>query len=340
MKVAVTSFAHTHALGYCRLLAATPGVELLTCDPGPHPAAELRGRNLAESLDVPFVEDSEELWRWGPDAVVVTSENARHRADVERAAAVGADILCEKPLATTWSDGLAIRDAVESAGVMLMVAFPVRFAPAIEEVAAQYRAGRLGEVVAFRGNNNGKLPAERAWFADPELSGGGALVDHVVHIADLVEAITGAVPRDVTSITNSILYPGRRAETGALTTVTYDDGTVAAIDSSWSVPRNAPAWGGLRLSVLTSQGTVDLDLFDTAVRGVDASGRALEHRYGSDLDSRMLGTFLDAVAHGGHPEPSLRSGLRTLAIVLAAQESARTGRRVDIAELLGEDLPA
>ncbi len=339
MKVAITSFAHTHALGYSRLLAAMPGVELLTCDAGEHPPEELRGRALADELGVPYVDDRDALWDWGPDAVVVTSENARHRADVEQAAAVGAHILCEKPLATTWSDGLAIRDAVERAGVTLMVAFPVRFSPAFERVRAEYRSGALGELIAIRGNNNGKLPAERAWFADPELSGGGALVDHVVHIADLVEALSGAAPRRVTAVSNQILHRDRGTETGALSTVEYDDGTIAAIDSSWNVPPGAPAWGGLWLSVLGSRGTVDLDLFDTAVRGIDRSGRSLEHRYGSDLDARMLAVFLDAVRQGGHPDPSLRSGLRTLSVVLAAQESARTGRRVDIVDLLGEGVP-
>ena len=65
------------------------------------------------------------------------------------------------------------------------------------------------------------------------------------------------------------------------------------------------------------------------MRGTTA-GRAAELRYGADLDAAMLTTFLDAVRSGGRPQPDLEVGMRTLRIVLAAQESARTGRTISL----------
>jgi 1,5-anhydro-D-fructose reductase (1,5-anhydro-D-mannitol-forming) len=352
LRIGVLSFAHTHAVGYLSALRAMPDVEVIGSDPdgvSTGPATdELRGRDLAEALGVEYADSYDELFAWSPDAVVVTSENARHRELVERAAAAGVHVLCEKPLATTWEDGLAIRDAVERAGVLLMVAFPVRFASAFAKLRATHDAGALGQLFSVRGANNGMLPLSRDWFTDPALSGGGALADHVVHIADLLEALTGSAPRTVTAVTNRVLHAERAgvrssadptggapagAETGGLVSITYEDGLIAAIDCSWSMPDTSAVWGGLTLDVAGTGGTVSLDLFGPAAHGiVAATGLPIELRYGADLDATMLRTFLDAVRTGVQPQPDVRVGLRTLSIVLAAQESARTGRTVAISE--------
>jgi predicted dehydrogenase len=339
LKVGVLSFAHTHAVGYLAALAAMPDVEVRGSDPdgvstGPTPG-ELRGADLAAALGVEYSASYEELLAWGPDAVVVTSENARHRELVEAAAAAGAHVLCEKPLATTWEDGLAIRDAVERAGVTLMMAFPVRFASAFDRLRATHDSGALGTVFSVRGANNGMLPSTRDWFTDPALSGGGAIVDHVVHIADLVDGLTSATPVSVTAVANRVLHADRaRAETAGLVTVTYDTGMLVAIDCSWSRPDTSPVWGGLTFDVAGTGGTVSVDFFGAATRGSDAvDGRPIELRYGADHDLPMLRTFLDAVRSGTQPQPDVEVGLRTLSIVLAAQGSVRTGRTVPVQQV-------
>jgi predicted dehydrogenase len=336
LRVGVLSFAHTHAISYLGALAAMPDVEVRGTDPGGVSTGtalgDLRGAGLARALDAGYADTVDELLAWGPDAVIVTSENARHREYVELAAAAGVHVLCEKPLATSWQDGLAIRDAVDRAGVLLMMAFPVRFASAFDRLRATRGSGALGRVFSVRGANNGMLPLARDWFTDARLSGGGALVDHVVHVADLIDGLTGAAPVSVTAVANRVLHAGRaNAETAGLVTITYDDGTIAAVDCSWSRPDTSPVWGGLTLDVAGTGGTVSVDFFGAAARGLDAvGGRPIELRYGPDHDLPMLRTFLAAVASGEQPQPDVGVGLRTLSIVLAAQESVRTGRTVAV----------
>lgn len=336
LRVGVMSFAHTHAIAYVNTLAAMPGIELRAADPDGVSTGtgivELRGRDLAESLGVSYAETYEELLAWSPDAVVVTGENAQHRHLVELAAAAGADILCEKPLATTWEDGLAIRRAIEDAGVMLMVAFPVRFASTFQQLRSAYDAGALGQLFAIRGSNNGMLPVGRDWFAEPARSGGGAIVDHVVHIADMLEGLMHAAPLSVTAIANQKLDAARaKAETAGLVTITYDNDVIAAVDCSWSVPETSPTWGGLQLSVAGTGGTVDIDFFGPSAKGLAReSGRPIVLRYGPDFDATLLRTFIDAVRRGEQPQPDIEVGLRTLSIVLAAQESIRTGRTIEV----------
>ncbi|TDN43691.1 putative dehydrogenase [Curtobacterium flaccumfaciens] len=336
LRIGVLSFAHTHAVGYLAALAAMPDVEVRGADPDGvstgTAVGELRGADLAAALGVGYADTYDELLAWAPDAVVVTSENARHRELVELAAAAGAHVLCEKPLATTWQDGLAMRDAVDRAGVVLMMAFPVRFASAFDRLRATHDSGALGTVFSVRGANTGMLPRTRDWFTDPSMSGGGALVDHVVHIADLLDGLTGAAPVSVTAVANRVLHADRaRAETAGLVTVTYDSGMVAAIDCSWSRPDTSPVWGGLTLDVAGTGGTVSVDFFGAAARGLHAvDGRPIELRYGADPDVAMLRAFLDAVRSGVRPQPDVGVGLRTLSVVLAAQESVRTGRTVAV----------
>ncbi|MFF1572330.1 Gfo/Idh/MocA family protein [Leifsonia sp. NPDC058292] len=334
LKVAVLSFAHTHAIGYSRLLAGRDDIELVITDPdgASAPDDSPRGADLAGMLGVPYVHSYEEALAWGPDAVIVTAENARHRSLVEQAAAAGAHILCEKPLATTVDDARAMVAAAERAGVTLMTAYPVRFASSFRDAVARVRSGQLGTVVGVKGTNNGKIPlADRAWFTDPALSGGGALVDHVVHCADLLDELLGELPATVRAVSNRMLHAdsGVQVETGGLVTAVYPSGVVATIDCSWSVPDSAATWGGVTLQITGTRGTITVAPFAQHVSGYDLGGPVWTGT-GDDLDAAMLGEFLHAVREGRPAVPGGDVGVRTLQIVAAAQASAATGQPVAV----------
>ena len=67
-------------------------------------------------------------------------------------------MLCEKPIATTLEDADAMTAACAAAGVQLMIAHPVRFAPAFVGLREVVAAGTLGEIVSIAGTNNGRIP--------------------------------------------------------------------------------------------------------------------------------------------------------------------------------------
>jgi predicted dehydrogenase len=323
LKVALMSCAHTHAAGYAALLEARGDVDLVVADPDGY--GDVRGARVLPSF--------EEAWRVlpeGPDAIVVTSANAHHRDLVLEAARRGVHVLCEKPLATTVPDAEEMVAACREAGVVLMTAFPVHFAPEVEALRTAVADGSLGEVIGLTGTNNGKLPAARDWFTDVELAGGGAMVDHTVHLAEILDSVLGA-PASVHAVTNRILYAdraGEGAETGGLVTLTYDSGVVATIDCSWSQPADAPTWGGLRLQALGTGGQLQIDAFAQHVGG---HGQWLP--YGTDTDALLLDAFLGAVREGTAVDPTGEVGLRTVRVVAAAQESVRTGQPVPLAGL-------
>src|SRR5699024_8861833 len=207
---------------------------------------------------------------------------AHHKDLVLEAARRGVHVLCEKPLATTVADAEEIVAACREADVVLMTAFPVHFSPAVESLRSALADGALGEVIGLTGTNNGKLPPARDWFTDVDLAGGGAVVDHTVPLAESLGSALGA-PAPAPPPPHRLPHAaraGEAAEAGGLVTLTYDSGLVATIDCSWSLPNDAPTWGGLRLQALGTGGQVQIDAFAQHVGG---PGRWLP--YGSDLDA-------------------------------------------------------
>jgi predicted dehydrogenase len=189
----------------------------------------------------------------------------------------------------------------------------------------------LGRVLSTCGTNNGQAPiASRRWFVDPDLAGGGSLIDHTVHLADLVDDLVDARPVEVYAQTNRIVHAEAvSVETGGLVVVTYDDGTVSTIDCSWSAPATYPSWGGLTLTVECEGGTADFDAFSDRIEHYDDQlGRMRWIDYGTDLDALMLDAFLAGVRSGNQVQPDGEAGYRTLQLVLAAYESAETGQPV------------
>ena len=149
MKIGIMSFAHLHAEAYIQNLRSAPDVEMI----GLADENFARGQKYAQDFGVRQFRTYSELLDAGPDAVVICSENNRHRALVEMAAAAGCQVLCEKPLATTLADAQAILDACTKAGVLLMTAFPMRFSTPVEAVKARLDCGDLGRIYCFNGTN-------------------------------------------------------------------------------------------------------------------------------------------------------------------------------------------
>jgi len=318
------SFAHLHAAGYARLLHATPGVEVLIADDD-----ATRGRYWADELGVPLFDSYTALLDHAPDGVVICAENVRHRPLTEVAAAAGAAVLCEKPLATTEDDARAMIDACAAAGVTLMTAFPMRFSPPVAALAAAVGAGQVGRIHAMTGTNPGRMPT--GWFTDPRLSGGGAVTDHTVHLADLMCWLTGSEPATVYAQTNDLIHPDAGVETGGLIAVTFTDGTVATIDCSWSRLDTYPTWGTVTLEVVGDGGVLTVDAFRQHITTYTDTTRW--RPFGTDPDAGLVAEFLAAIRDRRPTRPDGVDGYRATAVALAAYRSAATGQPAAVTPL-------
>jgi len=329
MKIGILSFAHHHAEAYIANLRAIAGVELF----GVADEEVARGQRLAAQYETRFYPSYEALLAAGPDGVIVTSENSKHRSMVEMAAAAGVNVLCEKPLATNVADARAIVDACQKAGVLLMTAFPMRFSTPLVEVKSLLDNGDLGQVYCFNATNNGELPTKhRAWFVDKELAGGGALMDHTVHLVDIMRWYLGSEVSEVYAQTNRIIHHDEvDVETGGLELITFRSGVFASIDASWSRPSYWPAWGGLAFEMVTERGAVIVDAFKQNLTVYShAYQRPLWQFWGSDANQAMITEFAAAIREDRQPRVTGIDGLRAVEATAAAYESAATGQPVKL----------
>jgi len=330
VRLALLGVAHVHAEAYATLLRAraeSGDVQLIGfCEADPALARDFALVSGLSCLPLP------ELLAAGPDGVIVCSETSGHLELVRAAAAAGAHVLCEKPIAIHEQDALSMRQACEAAGVQFVTAFPARFSASVQALGQAIGTGELGAALSYSGVNHSVAPdRHHPWFSRPELSGGGAGMDHIVHLADLLRYF-GERPTEVYACLRPVpewVRPESAATDAAgLVTLRLASGATATIDCSWSRPPGYPRWGQLRLDLVASRGVVSLDVFAQHLQ-VSGAGHTWEG-YGPDLNASMLEDFLHVCREGQPGRADWRDGYEALRVVRAAYASAASRQPVPV----------
>jgi predicted dehydrogenase len=329
MRIGLLSFAHLHAEAYIQLLQTMPGVEFI----GLADEDLARGRHFADHFKAHLFPTYADLLATKPDGVVICSENARHAPLVIQAAHAGVHVLCEKPLATTLGDAHEMLVACKHANIHLMIAFPMRFSTPLLEAKKVLDSGKLGQIYGINSVNQGECPKHlRPWFVDKTLAGGGALMDHIVHLADVMRWYFHSEVVEVFAEANHILYADQTdVETGGLVMLTFANGVFASIDCSWSKPPYYPTWGGLGMEIVAEKGLLTVDAFkQTATVHQHSLGRSQWQYWGSDANAAMLAEFVACIRENRAPAVTGQDGYKALEIVLAAYRSVETGQPVKL----------
>ncbi len=334
LGVAIIGCAHRpHAWSYARALAGSPGARLSgVFDPTP----EL-GRSIADEFDVAYHRDVSGLLE-SPDveAAVICSATVEHRRLAELAASRGRHVLCEKPIATTVEDARAMIEACSWAGVQLHTAFVTRFLPLVQQVRSILLAGELGDLVAMVGGNRGRPPLPPqypGWITTPSESGGGALIDHSVHITDVMRHLSGREVERVAAEVGSLMW-NLDVDDTALMSLVFNGGMVASIDPSWSVPAGNPWDYDFYLRVIGTLGSLSINDMAESLRLVsDRRGGGLRLvPFGDDVDAAMIDAFAASIRAGHVLSPCAdgEDGLRALEVALAGYEAAETAATISL----------
>lgn len=325
-KIGIMSFAHMHAYSYAQCLKNIAGAAF----PAVWDDNAARGKKAAKQFGAKFIGDMDAFLGSGLDGVIVTSENMKHRAMVEKAAAAGLWILCEKPLAPSVDDAKAMVSVCKKARVGLGTAFPCRYVSAMKNAHDRIQAGEFGDILAASCTNHGMFPG--GWFADDSLSGGGATMDHTVHVVDALRWILGR------EFTKAYCELGNQFHAGSIQTddlgsvhLEMEGGIQVQHLASWSRPKSFPTWGDVTIEFIGTKGVLNIDAFNQKLNVYsDAAMKAEWAFWGDNPDMGLVSDFVASVDARREPSVTGLDGLRAVQVTAAAYKSVQTGRMIKV----------
>ncbi|MEU5256938.1 Gfo/Idh/MocA family protein [Streptomyces longwoodensis] len=185
-----------------------------------------RAQDLALRLGETAAPGVDEIFRWGVDAVVITTSTSAHADLIGRAARSGLPVFCEKPIALDLPGTLQAIAEVESAGTVLQMGFQRRFDTGYTGAREAVRSGRLGRLHTVRAVTSDQAPPPPEWLP----VSGGIYRDALIHDFDALRWVTGREVVDVYAAGSDAGPPVFRAagdvDTAAVV-LTLDDGTLA-----------------------------------------------------------------------------------------------------------------
>jgi predicted dehydrogenase len=192
------------------------------------------------------------------EAVLITAPTAHHRALVLATVAAGKPLLCEKPLAPSFPAVEEMVDAVERAGVTAQVGFHSRFHPLFHWLRDVIDEGTLGAPMGYVLRDDQFWPTgdvvagHSSWRSDVTQAGGGALLEHSIHSADILCWLFGPAHR-VFAVSRNVF--GYTVEDTAALTVTHRTGVIGTLLTIFNGVRGREE---RRFEVFFERGSVEL----------------------------------------------------------------------------------
>ncbi|MFA5858650.1 MAG: Gfo/Idh/MocA family oxidoreductase [Elusimicrobiota bacterium] len=325
-KVAVLSYAHMHAGSYSSALKKIKNTELACI----WDEDAKRGSTMAERFKAPYIPNLDDVLAKDIDAVIVCTSNIEHKDVVIKAAKAKKHVMCEKPLAVTVTDGKKMIEECRKNGVILMTAFPCRYSTPMMRLKQVVEDGLVGDILAMRGTNRGTMPG--GWFVEKKLSGGGAMIDHTVHVADLMRWVTGKEVKKVYAECDKMFYPELTVDDTGLVSMEFEDNIFASLDTSWSRPKKSyPVWGDVNLKVVGTKGIAEFDLMDQKTMFYsEERGKGIYDFWGDGTDDGLVNDFIDCVEKGKPASITGEDGLAAVEIALGAYQAVKTGKVVKL----------
>jgi len=182
----------------------------------------------------------EELLNSKPDGVVIASPNSLHADQCIMALKRGIPVFCQKPLARDARESKKVIDAARENNLLLGVDLSYRHSDGINKIYRLAHEKELGKIFAADLVFHNAYGPDKAWFYNPELSGGGCLIDLGIHLADLALWIMD-FPR-IKFIRSVLLSKSRRVTDISVQTEDYVtaqletvEGCVIRLTCSWNL---------------------------------------------------------------------------------------------------------
>lgn len=264
------------------------------------------------------------------DAVYITLPNHLHREYSVRAAAAGVHVLCEKPMAPSAEDCLAMIHASHENHTKLMIAYRLHFEAGNLEVIKLAHNGTIGQPRFFNSEFAQQVREDNIRITEPVSHGGGPLYDMGVYCINAARYIFRSEPLEVTALSES----GRdhrfsKVEEMASVAMRFPDDRLAVFTCSFGAADVS------RYTVVGTKGTLRADPAYEYAQGIKLEITVGEKKRTKTFPKRdqfaaELTYFSDCILKNKEPEPSGFEGLNDVRIIEAIYESIRTRRTVAI----------
>lgn len=329
------SSIHAESLLHC------PQAELAACA-SPTPG---NAQRFAQRFGIPaaYVDYRQLLAQPDIQLVVVGAPNHLHCPIVLDAAGAGKHIVIEKPLCLNLAEADQMIAACRAAGVKLMYAEELCFAPKYVRLKQLLDSGALGTPTLIKQSEKHDGPhADHFW--DVERSGGGVTMDMGCHAIEFFRWMLGrpAIRSVYAHLSTQVHGAKTRGDDNAILIIEFENGVIGVAEESWT------KLGGMddRAEVHGSGGVAYADLlhgnaietyssqgYDYAVEKAGStrgwSFTIYEEAWNYGFHGEMA-HFVDCVQNDKTPLVTGEDGKAVLEVVFAAYESARTGQKVTL----------
>ncbi len=265
------------------------------------------------------------------EAVINTTPNDAHLETTRAAARAGKHVFLDKPIANTVADARALTDACRAAGVVLALGYQRRRESHFRWIRAQIDGGMFGTLVNAEANISrdrlGQIDLT-SWRYTAAGMPGGVMLQIGIHYTDVLEYLMGPITA-VSGRLAQLVLPGDNPDVASLM-LEHESGALSTLNASY-----ASASEYYLLNVYGKQATAYYDLHQ-GLRFLERGTKVSKPVAcpASDPILAELDEFAAAVRGQGEPEMNGERGTASLAVILAGIQSAREGRRVEVAEVL------
>ncbi|MEU9922990.1 Gfo/Idh/MocA family oxidoreductase [Streptomyces griseoluteus] len=226
MRIGILGLGRIGAFHAETLSALDAVTSLVVADPVADAAKTAAERYGAQVADSP-----EALLAAGVDGLVIAAATNAHPALIRAGVTAGVPVFCEKPVARTIAEGVAVLDTVRESGVPIQIGFNRRFDAGFMAARAAVRSGELGKLHTVRSTTLDPAPPPAAYVA----ASGGIFRDCSVHDFDMIRWVTGREVTEVYAVggNRGAAYIGEAGDADTTSAVlTLDDGTIAVVSNS------------------------------------------------------------------------------------------------------------
>lgn len=272
------------------------------------------------------------------DVIDICVPTYLHGELVVKVAQAKKHVLCEKPMALTYEDGLKMIDVTDRNGVKFMIAHVLRFFPEYIKAREVVKDGSIGLAKMVRTYRGGPNPAiVREWYGYHDKSG-GSIQDSLIHDIDFLTWTFGPV-KSVYARGNVFKRTEPFDPEYDLVMMEFENGVIAHLISDWS--GNQRTQFGAKIEIAGTKGLVEFNSFNSTPlklnlfeenKGKAESVSIPESPLSPDIEpyTREIREFLDSVEKGSQVPVSPQDALYALKVALTCIESMKLNKPLEV----------